>query len=38
MFGVLFYLFLVLLVSGHYYLDDAIYENIQDLEEQDFEQ
>jgi hypothetical protein len=32
MFGVLFYL---LLVSGHYCLDAAIYGNLQDLEEQD---
>jgi hypothetical protein len=38
MFGVLFYFFLVLLVSGRYYLDAAIYGNLQDLEEQDFVQ
>jgi hypothetical protein len=38
MFGVLFYFFLVLLVSGHYYLDATIYGNLWDLEEQDFEQ
>jgi hypothetical protein len=35
MFSVLFYL---LLVSGHYCLDVAIYDNLQDIEEQDFEQ
>jgi hypothetical protein len=35
MFNVLFYLFLV---SGHYCLDVAIYDNLQDIEEQDFEQ
>jgi hypothetical protein len=28
----------VLLISGHYYLDDAIYNNLQDLEEEEFEQ
>jgi hypothetical protein len=38
MFGVLFYFFLVLLVSGRYYLDATIYGNLWDLEEQDFEQ
>jgi hypothetical protein len=38
MFSLLFYLLLVSLVSGHYYLGVAIYENLQDLEEQDFEQ
>jgi hypothetical protein len=38
MFSVLFYLLLVSLVFGHYYLGVAIYENLQDLEEQDFEQ
>jgi hypothetical protein len=38
MFGVLFYLFLVLLISGHYYLDAVNFENHQDLQEEDFEQ
>jgi hypothetical protein len=38
LFGVLFYLLFVLLISDHYYLDVAIYDNLQDLEEQDFEQ
>jgi hypothetical protein len=38
MFGLMFYLLFVLLVSGRYYLDVAIYDNHQDLEEQDFEQ
>jgi hypothetical protein len=38
LFGVLFYLLFILLVSDHYYLDVAIYDNLQDLEEQDFEQ
>jgi hypothetical protein len=28
----------ILLVSGRYYLDVVIYENLQDIEEQDFEQ
>jgi hypothetical protein len=37
-FDVLFYLLLVLLVSSRYYLDAAIYKNLQDLEEQDIEQ
>jgi hypothetical protein len=32
------YCLIVLLVSGHYYLDDAFFDNLQDLEEQDFEQ
>jgi hypothetical protein len=27
-----------MLVSGHYYLDDANFGNLQDLEEDDFEQ
>jgi hypothetical protein len=36
MFGTLFYLLLVLLVSSHYCLDAVIYDNLQDLEEQDF--
>jgi hypothetical protein len=38
LFGVLFYLFFVLLISGRYYLDVVINDNLQDLEEQDFEQ
>jgi hypothetical protein len=38
MFVVLFYLLLVLLVSDRYCLDIAIYNNLQDLEEQDLEQ
>jgi hypothetical protein len=38
MFGILFYLLLVLLVFGCYYLDATIYSNLQDLEEQDPEQ
>jgi hypothetical protein len=38
MFGILFYLLYVLLVSGRYYLDVAIFNNLQDLEEEDFEQ
>jgi hypothetical protein len=37
MFGVKFYLLLVLLYSGRYCLDSAIYGNLQELEEQDFE-
>jgi hypothetical protein len=35
---VLFYFLLVLLVSGRYGLDISLFEKIQDLEEQDFEQ
>jgi hypothetical protein len=35
LFGVLFYF---LLVSDSCYLDAAMYENLQDLEEKDFEQ
>jgi hypothetical protein len=35
---VLFYLFLVLLISGRYCLEIVSYEALQDLEEQDFEQ
>jgi hypothetical protein len=27
-----------LLISGHYYLDAAIFDNLQDLEEEDFEE
>jgi hypothetical protein len=39
LFGVLFYLFFVLLVSGsRYYLDTAKFKNLQDLQEEDFEQ
>jgi hypothetical protein len=38
LFGVLFYLLFILLVSYHYYLDDVKFGNLQDLEEQDFEQ
>jgi hypothetical protein len=38
MFGVLFYLLLVLLNFGRYCLDVVIYNNLQDLEEQDSEQ
>jgi hypothetical protein len=34
----LFYLLFVLLVFGHYYLGVLFFENLQDLEEQDFEQ
>jgi hypothetical protein len=37
MFIVLFYLFFILLVSGHYYLDDANFRNLQDHQEEDFE-
>jgi hypothetical protein len=37
-FGVLFYVFFVLLVSGRYYLDAANFRNLQDLQEEDFEQ
>jgi hypothetical protein len=38
LFGVLFYLFFVLLVSSRYYLDAANFGNLQDLEEEEFEQ
>jgi hypothetical protein len=38
MFGILFYLLFVLLVSHRYNLDVAIFDNLRDLEEQDFEQ
>jgi hypothetical protein len=38
MFGVLFYLLFALLVFGCYNLDVVIYDNLQDLEEEDFEQ
>jgi hypothetical protein len=34
----MFYLFFVLLVSGHYYLDAVNLRNLQDLQEEDFEQ
>jgi hypothetical protein len=37
MFGVPFYLLIVLLVSDHYCLDAVIYGNLQDLEEKEFE-
>jgi hypothetical protein len=37
LFGVLFYLLFVLLVSGRYYLDAVISNTLQDLEEEDFE-
>jgi hypothetical protein len=37
LFGVLFYLFFVLFVSGHYYLDTLNFGNRQDLQEEDFE-
>jgi hypothetical protein len=38
LFGVLLYLFFVLLVFGHYYLDAVTFGNLQDLQEEDFEQ
>jgi hypothetical protein len=38
LFGILFYLLFVLLVSGRYYLDAVIFRNLQDLEEEDLEQ
>jgi hypothetical protein len=39
LFGVLFYLFFVLLVSGRRcYLDAVNFKNLQDLQEEDFEQ
>jgi hypothetical protein len=38
LFGILFYLFFVLLVFGHYYLDTVNFGNLQDLQEEDFEQ
>jgi hypothetical protein len=38
LFGVLFYLFFVLLVSSRYYLDAVNLGNPQDLQEEDFEQ
>jgi uncharacterized membrane protein len=33
LFGILFYLFLVLLISDHYHLDVSLFEKIQDYEE-----
>jgi hypothetical protein len=38
MLGVLFLSIACLLVFGRRYLDIVIYDNLQDLEEQDFEQ
>jgi hypothetical protein len=38
MFGVLFYLFFVLLVSSRYYLDAVNFGNLQDLQKENFEQ
>jgi hypothetical protein len=39
LFDVLFYLFFVLLISGHrYYLNAVNFGNLQDLQEEDFEQ
>jgi hypothetical protein len=38
LFGVLFYLFFILLVVYRYYLDDVNFDNLQDLQEEDFEQ
>jgi hypothetical protein len=38
LFGVLFYLFFVLLVFSRYYLDAVNLGNPQDLQEEDFEQ
>jgi hypothetical protein len=38
MFGVLFYLFLVLLFSDHYCLDDSLIEKIQVYKQEDLEQ
>jgi hypothetical protein len=38
MFDVLFYLLIVLLISDCYCLDDAFYDHLQYLEEQDSEQ
>jgi hypothetical protein len=38
LFGVLFYLLYIFLISNHYYLDVASFRNLQDLKEQDFEQ
>jgi hypothetical protein len=36
LFGVLFYLLFILLVSSRYYLDVVNFRNLQDLKEQDF--
>jgi hypothetical protein len=33
LFGILFYLFFVLLIFGHYHLDVSLFEKIQDYEE-----
>jgi hypothetical protein len=38
LFGVLFYLFFVFLVSDRYYLDVVNFGNLQDVQEEDFEQ
>jgi hypothetical protein len=38
LFGILFYLFFVLIISGRYYLDVVNFGNHQDLQEEDFEQ
>jgi hypothetical protein len=38
MFGLLLYLLFEFLIFGCYCLDAAFYDNLQDLEEQDFEQ
>jgi hypothetical protein len=38
MFGVLFYLLFILLVSDHYYLDISLFEKIQDDKKEDLEQ
>jgi hypothetical protein len=38
LFVLLFYLFFVLLISDHYYLDIANFGNLQDLQEEYFEQ
>jgi ABC-type uncharacterized transport system permease subunit len=40
LFDVLFYLFFILFVSSHYYLDATNFGNLQDLgeDEEDFEQ
>jgi hypothetical protein len=38
LFGIPFYLFFVLLVSGRSYVDAVNHKNLQDLQEEDFEQ
>jgi hypothetical protein len=38
LFGVLFYLIFVVLISSRYYLDVANLKNLQDIQEEDFEQ